>query len=418
MKKSFPGYFTPSKEQFAKLWGECLFVPDTNVLLDLYRYSPATREELLEILRRVTDRLWVPHQVVLEYLRNRPDVILTQVFMYDKAKNLLDALIQKATEDIEKDLDFRLHPSIEKGPFLEKIKSALAEVTKELDEQRQKHPDLIKDDIVLGALDTLLDGKVGEPYTPQKLADIYKEGEARYRERTPPGYSDAEGRKKKEGRAVYGDLILWFQIIDKANETKKPIILITNETTEDWWWSPKGRILGPRPELIEEMEAKAKVRFYAYSSDRFMSFAQEYLKASVKQEAIDEARKVRRQDVDRMNQALAAMVGRAALDTDRMNQALAAVVKPAALDVDRMYQALAAALKPAALDVDRMYQTLAAAAEWAALDTDKMNRAVEWAAQDADRARSAMMSSVEGDDSSGDSLDSASDHELPTDASE
>ena len=39
----------------------------------------------------------------------------------------------------------------------------------------------------------------------------------------------------------YGDLILWYQIIDKAKESKKPIILISGDVKEDWWLEKNGK---------------------------------------------------------------------------------------------------------------------------------------------------------------------------------
>ena len=37
---------------------------DANVLLNLYRYNESPRDDLLEVLQKVGDRLWVPHQVI------------------------------------------------------------------------------------------------------------------------------------------------------------------------------------------------------------------------------------------------------------------------------------------------------------------------------------------------------------------
>ena len=39
MKELFPGYHRPSPEEISKFWREAIFAPDTNVLLNLYRYS-------------------------------------------------------------------------------------------------------------------------------------------------------------------------------------------------------------------------------------------------------------------------------------------------------------------------------------------------------------------------------------------
>lgn len=67
MRKTFPGHHRPSREEFAELWEEALIVPDTNVLLTLYRLPEETREKLLEILDGLKDRLFVSRSAGLRY---------------------------------------------------------------------------------------------------------------------------------------------------------------------------------------------------------------------------------------------------------------------------------------------------------------------------------------------------------------
>ena len=86
MKKAFPGYYLPSASEIKNIWDTCLFVLDTNVLLDLYRYSSSTRDQLIDLLKSVEDRIWLPHQVAKEFLKNRPTVMLSQTSTYSDAK--------------------------------------------------------------------------------------------------------------------------------------------------------------------------------------------------------------------------------------------------------------------------------------------------------------------------------------------
>jgi hypothetical protein len=59
-------------ENYRRLWDDCFFVLDTNVLLNIYRYSPKLRTGLIDILTKISERIWVPHQVALEYYDNKP----------------------------------------------------------------------------------------------------------------------------------------------------------------------------------------------------------------------------------------------------------------------------------------------------------------------------------------------------------
>jgi len=292
MKNIFPGYFIPNNTDITTWWETGLFVPDANVILDLYRYSEPTLMELLEVLNSLADRLWMPHQAALEFMRNRPDVILTQLGMYDKAKKILDGLKSAAEEEIRKNLTFQNHPFIDKDDFSNRVKTSLETIEHDLDKQRSSHPNLLSDDYLLDRISVILDGKVGSSYTTDRLQEIYIEGSKRYEKHIPPGYMDSEGPQKKDGDDKYGDLVLWFQIIDKALEVKKPILFITNDRKEDWWWLTKGKTLGPRPELVSELLQKAGVVFYMYNTERFAHYAKEQLGAEVKQASINEIRDV------------------------------------------------------------------------------------------------------------------------------
>jgi hypothetical protein len=292
MRKTFPGYYRPTEDEFSELWENCLFVLDANVLLNLYCYSPETWEEVIGILEGISDRLWVPHQAALEYHRDRLNVIEQQATAYEQIPAQLDK-VQGQLENALRSLVRRgSHPFIEVTRLLERIKNVFMEIEEELGKLKQKYPDLLEHDHIRDTITDLLEGKVGSPYPPARMSEIYKEGKTRYENKIPPGYSDAD----KGGTRQYGDLVLWFQVIDKAKEAKKPIILITDDRKDDWWLRHKGEIISPQPELVEEIACKADASFYMYSADPFMEHARKYLERQVKQEAIDEVRDVRQRD--------------------------------------------------------------------------------------------------------------------------
>ena len=100
MKDSFPGYYRPTENEFAEMWESCLFVLDANVLLNLYRYSVDTREELLAILQGISERLWIPHQAALEYQQKRLQVIGQQAAAYKNIRDLLEECRKKLENDL------------------------------------------------------------------------------------------------------------------------------------------------------------------------------------------------------------------------------------------------------------------------------------------------------------------------------
>ena len=51
MKTAIWEYIIPSEREKENLWNNCTFVFDTNVLLNLYRYTGNTRRILLEAFK-------------------------------------------------------------------------------------------------------------------------------------------------------------------------------------------------------------------------------------------------------------------------------------------------------------------------------------------------------------------------------
>ena len=294
MKKGFPGYFANNNEDLDKLWDECLFILDANVLLSLYRYSDSTRSDLLNVFDSLSARLWIPHQVAHEYLTNRLNVIGEQVKTYDETIKKADAL-RKSLENANQ------HPFV-KTETLSKCNTTFTLLTDELAENRLIHEKRISSDEIKDHLETLLNNKVGQEYSREQIEAALIDGKSRYDEKIPPGYCDA----KKGGDSLlfvdrcrpYGDYIVWLQIIDKANIEKKSVIFVTGDVKDDWWISFQGKTVGPQPLLVQEFLSKTGQPFYMYTPDRFLERASTYLKQETSQQTLNEIRDVREDESD------------------------------------------------------------------------------------------------------------------------
>lgn len=290
MKKTFPGYCKKTEAEIKKIWENGIIVFDTNVLLNLYRYSDSTRNTILDLISKFRKQIFLPHQAGLEYNRNRYEVIAEQ----DKAyKEFLDKISQ-----IQKDLQ-----STNKPPFLSNridkdLNSVFEKVSTEVQDSIQKYCDYLKDDPIYNKISDLFENRITKPFTKEKLEEIYKEGEERYKLKIPPGFED---EKTKEGIRKYGDLVLWKQVIETAKEIKKDVILITDERKIDWWWKIKdGRNMGPRQELVEEIKNQANVDFHMYSSERFLSYGQSFLKEQINQQALEEIQAMKKAEMEQI----------------------------------------------------------------------------------------------------------------------
>jgi len=310
MRNRFKGYFKPTDADFADLWKNCLFVLDTSVLLNTYGYSEGTRTGFLNLLERLKDRIWMPSHVGTEFFRRRLSVISTNCSTYQIVKQRLTEIIglidlPDGHPFISGDATQRFKDVV--GPFLEEVEKAAAPVLGLLDR-----------DLILERLADLFEGKFGDEYSNERLAEIFKDGELRYKGRKPPGFQDEnkdkrtpkpegepdeknenkEKGKSKDAQFIldktsnkYGDLIIWMQILEKAEKSQSNIVLITDETKRDWWEIHKEIVIGPRPELIQEFHAKTSGRlFYLYKAFDFVKSAETYLGEHVQQSVIDEVR--------------------------------------------------------------------------------------------------------------------------------
>ena len=67
----FEGYRVSASSELAEALLHGLVAVDANTLLNLYRYNSGTTDDLFNVLERLGSRLFVPHQSLREFWRNR-----------------------------------------------------------------------------------------------------------------------------------------------------------------------------------------------------------------------------------------------------------------------------------------------------------------------------------------------------------
>lgn len=314
MKNHFFGYFKPSKSDIQNLWDSCLFVMDTNILFNLYRFSDSTRKEVMQVFEAVKERLWLPHHVAQEYFNNRLGVIVQQEKAYEDTIKTIQCLQKNLTNT-------RRHPFLS-DKLMRKLSAVIAEVVDELQDNKNAHAKRIHKDEIQEAIGNIFNDRVGTHYSEDQLNEIYKKGEDRYARKVPPGYEDNFKEETSSSTAKYrkyGDLIIWLQIIDKANETKKGIIFINDDQKEDWYLNVNGKTLGPRPELIIEFHERTGQSFYMYHSDSFLEFAVKHLKQEITAASVQEIRDLGKEDTLKKDHISRFWIERALL-RDRIRQ--------------------------------------------------------------------------------------------------
>lgn len=152
----------------------------------------------------------------------------------------------KFVTSLQGELSDLRHSNINADRINELLKGFENKIKDEIKLQESSQPDL---DLIKEKIDVLFTGKLGPEYTQMKLNEIYELGNKRYENKIPPGYKDSKEKDAKvtftnglEYIDKYGDLIYWFQILDKSkDQLVKSIILITDDNKEDWVLTIKGQ---------------------------------------------------------------------------------------------------------------------------------------------------------------------------------
>ncbi|NDW15972.1 DUF4935 domain-containing protein [Alteromonas genovensis] len=280
----FKGYFRANADAVEAIWRDGKIIPDANVLLNLYRYSDEARDALLNLLENHRSRVWLPHQAAQEYFQNRPAVINEQSKNYDLTLNDISDLYNSFNQK-------NRHPFLPSG-LLAEVEELFQKLNTHLENTKESHLKRLNDDEIQRKITEIIEQRVGQPFPSDELNKLFDEGKNRYQSKIPPGYEDAQKNDNEKDlvgqQRRYGDLIMWKQIIDYAKENETPVILVTEDTKEDWWLKSAGRILSARPELFKEFFEETGQEIQIYRMESFLHNASNYLSESVSEEVIEE----------------------------------------------------------------------------------------------------------------------------------
>jgi len=181
---------------------------------------------------------------------------------------------------------------IDIAKYKKRLNSFVEKEVKSIKSVKKGHPDYYKEDDVLNTVTELFENKIGERYSIDYLEKVYNEGEDRYSNKVPPGYMDAD---KSDKYRLYGDFLIWKDIINKAKTESVDVVFVTSDNKEDWWLEHNGRNLGPRPELLQEFKLETQRSIYIYNPAPFIKYASEFMDQTADDSVLSEIESVRRE---------------------------------------------------------------------------------------------------------------------------
>ncbi len=300
MKAVSRNFNEPSQTDFEYLWKNAIISFDANVLLNVYQYGDTTLATFMDILDQLKDRLWLTHQAAQEYNKNRHSRIETQ------EKSFASPVALTELQEFRNSIKNLHHPMIDYSELTMDADALITKLQKYMASSDATNKFSERCEKMHQRVNEIFDEKVGPEYDLDTLTLRRSDAEKRYENWIPPGFRDWNNKAKQRDKEKqvptglilpdpFGDAIIWFQLLEFASaqveETRKPIIFVTDDQKVDWWWIESGKVLGPRPELIAEMNRVGKSRFYMYDSRNFIKYAAEHVSKPPTKENLDSAMK-------------------------------------------------------------------------------------------------------------------------------
>lgn len=279
-----------------------LVVLDTNVLLNLYQYTPSARDDVLGALEKVKPRLWLPYQVGLEFVQGRHRVVAKRADDLKKGPQFVNQKLQQAQKSVleaakhVQDLLVRYAQDTEAKEALQTeitgeavnglLKPWCDTLLSHIETLKRQHDVLPgapgSSDPVLPPVAELYGSRVAEPPGPGAIRERVTEAHTyRFPNQIPPGFSDGG---KETALQSAGDYLLWEEVIERARQLDSPrlVLLVSADTKEDWYQPAEGgRSARPWPSLADEMRSRADADLRFETPQQFFQGIREFLDATI-----------------------------------------------------------------------------------------------------------------------------------------
>lgn len=228
-----------------------VIIPDTNILLYLYKCSFNASKNIVDLLNKMKDKVIIPNRVYEEYISHKDNEQAKIDKKYDTfTKDLesqVDGLKRKIGNSISESRKYEFPDCdvLETGinTWIDKMKNSITAYERSLSSEKQNKS------IQITNVEQIIQYWSNQQRIRQKPSIIetleyIKEGEFRYRYKMPPGYMDEEKDKPSKGEKdtfetrvrKYGDLFVWKEILSIGSNTEaNKVLFITNDVKEDWW---------------------------------------------------------------------------------------------------------------------------------------------------------------------------------------
>lgn len=255
----FVGWYEYSDDEYKNILQNALISFDTNVLLNMYRYSKKASNETFDALKTVKNRILISYYVAKEFTNNRKKVRVDNIREYENLSKLIEDKISDINIELDKYGEKKLSKISEIKDVLEKSRDR---AIRYIANEKQTKSDFYKNYEIENNISEIFLNNLAPEYTEDEFKSIKEEGLRRFADKIPPGYMDDE---KEEN----GDYYIFKSLMDYCKRNKKDLIFITNDKKEDWFRNISG-IKEPREELLNEFYKETGQKLLILDFDNFI----------------------------------------------------------------------------------------------------------------------------------------------------
>ena len=259
IEELFVGWYDYDVDEYSSIINNSKISLDTNVLLNIYRYSKETSDKTLYLLNKIKDRLIFSYYVAFEFTKNRKKVESASVEEYKKYQSKIESKYEEIINELKNISNNKL---AKKDKLIESIIKNKEKVLQNFDISIDKKMEVFKSGLE-EKICQLFEGKIIDKYSDIEFESIKAEGIRRQKNQIPPGYKDEE-------KGENGDYYIFKQLIDYSKNNDIDIIFVTDDVKEDMFQTIRG-IKSPRPELLNEFNKETNHKLIIMTVQEFLN---------------------------------------------------------------------------------------------------------------------------------------------------
>ena len=268
MNEKFDGLKLFDKSEQGEMLKTSIIVLDTNVLLNFYRVSKKTSDDIIKAFSNYSKNIWLPYYAGVEFYKNKYDVSKSVIEKNSLVKSHIVSGYDKMIQDVSKTFnEYKKDDNVEN--LLKFLKESKEESLKKIDTLTKNINKKIENNVesIDKKIEELVGDKITNKVTEEEFNIILKEGHTRLENGIAPGYED-KGKTDLIGQyKVNGDYFIFDDMIRLAKSKNCDIVFITDDNKKDWYNKNEQRIVY---ELQREFFYKTGRKILLLSSSDFI----------------------------------------------------------------------------------------------------------------------------------------------------